>query len=111
MYTKMSGLLFAVECARPGTQEKIKRYMNSCDLGGCHCGYHVSVRHLCSFNQQPQRHHFGSREDEHRGCGIDQFDDEFAFNGSEGLDCMKVDNCKLQKFLSSTRSTLPAQSS
>ena len=36
---------------------------------GCHCGYHVSVRHLCSFKRQPQRHHFGSREDEHRGCG------------------------------------------
>ena len=28
---------------------------------------------------------------------------------AQGLDCMKVDNCKLQKFLSSTRSTLPAQ--
>ena len=65
---------------------------------------------LCSFKRQPQRHHFGSREDEHRGCGIDQFDDDFAFNDSESFHCMKVDYCKLQKFLSSTSSTLPAQS-
>ena len=41
---------------------------------------------------------------------IDQFVDELALKGSEGLDGMKVHGCMLQKILLSTRSTWLAQS-
>ena len=56
-------------------------------------------RYLCSFNGQPQRHHFRPREYEYRGCGKHRpICNELALKGSEGLDGMKVHDCVLQKF-------------
>ena len=51
---------------------------------------------------QPQQHHYGPLEGRSLRLLVTPifFDDEFATTGTEGLDGVKVDNCKHQKIVS-----------